>query len=105
MPLQPRPDQRAAAGGPRDEGDVMTAAIPIAPAVLALGLGLGFSLGPAGPAAATDPAPGTRLRVDAARLPAPGNAPSPANSPQTVDRPKGAGLRVPDGFRATLFAE
>lgn len=83
----------------------MTAAIPIAPAVLALGLGLGFSLGPAGPAAAADPAPGTRLRVDADRLPAPGNAPSPANSPQTVDRPKGAGLRVPDGFRATLFAE
>ncbi|MEN2979546.1 PQQ-dependent sugar dehydrogenase [Tistrella bauzanensis] len=53
---------------------------------------------------ADDPAPGTRLVVDPTALPAPGDAPSPANSPDRISRPEGAAPRLPDGFRATLFA-
>ncbi|CAA7617310.1 sorbosone dehydrogenase family protein [Magnetospirillum sp. UT-4] len=57
------------------------------------------------PALAADPAPGTRFRVDPAALPAPHATPSAANPADIVPRPPGAALRVPAGWRASLFAE
>ena len=56
-------------------------------------------------ARAADPAPGTRFRVALDSLPAPFATPSAANPAEVVARPPGSGLRVPAGWRATLFAE
>ncbi|CDL00118.1 putative L-sorbosone dehydrogenase [Magnetospirillum gryphiswaldense MSR-1 v2] len=56
------------------------------------------------PALAADPAPGTRFRVDVSDLPAPFATPSVANPADVVARPPGAGLKLPPGWRATLFA-
>lgn len=53
-------------------------------------------------AAAAEPA---RLHVDPDRLPAPGATAAVANPPRVVPRPGGAHLVVPDGFRATLWAD
>lgn len=52
-----------------------------------------------------DPAPGTRFRVDTGDLPPPHATPSTANPAAVVARPPGAGLKVPPGWRAILFAE
>jgi len=57
------------------------------------------------PALAADPAPGERFQVDPAALPKPHATPSKANPADVVRRPANAGLRVPAGWRATLFAE
>lgn len=59
----------------------------------------------ASPALAAEPRPGDRFQVDPATLPAPYATPSKANPAQVVPRPPGAGLTVPPGWRATLFAE
>ncbi|MGE5478671.1 MAG: PQQ-dependent sugar dehydrogenase [Bacteroidales bacterium] len=57
------------------------------------------------PALAAEPKPGDRFQVDPATLPAPYATPSKANPAEVVKRPKGAVLKVPAGWRATLFAE
>lgn len=49
--------------------------------------------------------PGTRIRIDAATMPAPFQSPSVANPAERVRRPADAQLRVPQGFRAQLWAE
>lgn len=54
---------------------------------------------------AADPAPGTRFQVRVGDLPAPYATPSSANPADVVPRPPGAILRVPQGWKATLFAE
>lgn len=56
-------------------------------------------------AVAAEPAPGSRFQVDPARLPPPNATPSTANPADVVRRPAGAGLVVPRGYRAALFAE
>ncbi|MBI2242374.1 MAG: PQQ-dependent sugar dehydrogenase [Magnetospirillum gryphiswaldense] len=56
-------------------------------------------------AIAADPAPGSRFQVRVDDLPAPYATPSSANPADVVPRPAGAGLRVPDGWTARLFAE
>lgn len=66
-----------------------------------LALALVFAL----PALAAEPKPGDRFQVDPAALPAPYASPSKANPAEVVKRPKGAALKVPAGWRATLFAE
>lgn len=48
---------------------------------------------------------GRRIVILSEDLPKPGETPSVGNSPRTVARPAGAGLTVPPGFRANLFAE
>ena len=58
--------------------------------------------------AAADPLgiqPGHRFEVRSADLPAPYTTPSTPNGPRQIDLPRGAGLIVPDGFRATVFAD
>lgn len=57
------------------------------------------------PSVAAEPKPGDRFSVDPSKLPAPHATPSRANPAEVVARPKGAGLVVPPGWRATLFAE
>lgn len=57
------------------------------------------------PAHAAEPKPGDRFQVDPATLPAPHATPSRANPADVVKRPKGATLKVPSGWRATLFAD
>lgn len=57
------------------------------------------------PVAAAEPKPGDRFSVDPHALPPPHATPSKANPADVVARPKGAGLTVPAGWRATLFAE
>ncbi|MBC7908600.1 MAG: PQQ-dependent sugar dehydrogenase [Rhodospirillaceae bacterium] len=57
------------------------------------------------PAFAAEPKPGDRFSVDPNKLPIPHATPSKANPAEVVARPKGAGLVVPTGWRATLFAE
>lgn len=52
-----------------------------------------------------DPRPGDRFSVDPGSLPSPNDTPSRANPADVVARPAGAGLVVPPGWRATLFAE
>ncbi|MCA1907086.1 MAG: PQQ-dependent sugar dehydrogenase [Magnetospirillum sp.] len=54
---------------------------------------------------AADPAPGTRFRVEVDSLPAPFATPSSANPAEVVARPANAGLRVPPGWKASLFAQ
>lgn len=54
---------------------------------------------------AADPAPGNRFQVRLDDLPAPYATPSSANPADVVHRPAGAGLRVPAGWTARLFAE
>jgi len=56
-------------------------------------------------AAAEDPAPGTRFEVRPDALAQPNATPSVSNPAAIVDRPLGAGLAVPPGFVATLFAD
>ncbi|MCR6629603.1 MAG: PQQ-dependent sugar dehydrogenase [Magnetospirillum sp.] len=57
------------------------------------------------PAWGADPKPGDRFFVDLNALPPPKATPSKANPADVVPRPKGATLKVPAGWRATLFAE
>ncbi|MGE0422287.1 MAG: sorbosone dehydrogenase family protein [Reyranellaceae bacterium] len=52
-----------------------------------------------------NPPPGTRIRIDAASLPAPFASPSVANLADRVARPANAQLSVPAGFTARLWAE
>ena len=60
----------------------------------------------AAPAAAMETqTPGERIEVSPSDLPRPGATPSAGNAPRIVKRPPGAGLRLPPGFRAELFAE
>ena len=49
-------------------------------------------------------APGVRHRIDLDNLPPPYATISAGNSPRTVDRPAGAALAVPAGFRIAQFA-
>lgn len=49
--------------------------------------------------------PGERFRIDPRDLPAPFSTPSVANPPIAVSRPNGAGLNLPPGFSATIFAD
>jgi glucose/arabinose dehydrogenase len=49
-------------------------------------------------------APGVEHQVTVEDLPPDYATPSAYNGPQVVDRPKGAKLNVPDGFKVTLFA-
>jgi len=48
---------------------------------------------------------GTRHEIRLSDLPEPYATPSASNRPSVIDRPEGAGLRVPPGFSAALFAE
>jgi glucose/arabinose dehydrogenase len=50
-------------------------------------------------------APGVRRRISVGELPAPGASRSVTNPPRVVERPAGAALRVPPGFRVDRFAE
>ena len=50
-------------------------------------------------------APGVRRHISVADLPAPGASSSARNPPHVVERPAGAALRVPPGFRVDRFAE
>jgi glucose/arabinose dehydrogenase len=68
-------------------------------AVLVAGL-----LSLAAPATAAD-RPGQQIDISPIDLPAPYATASASNSPDVVDRPAGATLHVPPGFRAALFAE
>lgn len=49
--------------------------------------------------------PGTKITIRPADLPAPYHTRSASNGPRKVTRPAGAGLRVPAGFAANLYAE
>jgi glucose/arabinose dehydrogenase len=49
--------------------------------------------------------PGARFEVLPSNLPAPDADHATANQSESVPRPAGAGLRVPEGFAAELFAE
>jgi glucose/arabinose dehydrogenase len=55
-------------------------------------------------ASATEDRPGQRFFVDPAKLPKPYATPDTRNSPEVIERPPSATLRVPPGFRATIFA-
>ena len=57
-----------------------------------------------GAALAAPPVVGERFEVRVEDLPAPYASESARNSPRRVARPPGATLRVPPGFRATIFA-
>jgi glucose/arabinose dehydrogenase len=59
----------------------------------------------AGTALAQNQPPGQRLQVTPADMPAPRATPSVANPAVEVPRPPGASLRVPAGFRASIFAD
>lgn len=50
-------------------------------------------------------APGTRIRIEASSMPAPFHSPSVANPADRVRRPANAGLRVPEGMQAQLWAD
>ncbi len=78
-----------------------TAARSIGAATLALSLALaGIAVAQSG-----DRAPGERFAIDINKLPAPYSSPSAVNPAERVPRPATATLRVPAGFRATLFAD
>jgi hypothetical protein len=49
--------------------------------------------------------PGVVHRIDLAKLPAPGATPSASNFPTVVDRPAGAQLALPPGFKVEVFLE
>jgi len=68
-------------------------------------LALGVLLLLAPPAAAQNQPPGQRLQVTPADMPPPHATPSVSNSAIDVARPPGANLRVPPGFRASIFAD
>ncbi len=51
------------------------------------------------------PAPGTVIKVVPAEMPPPYATGSVANRAQSIDRPPGARLSVPAGFRAEIFAD
>jgi len=55
-------------------------------------------------ASATEDRPGQRFAVDPGRLAKPYATPNTYNTPEVVARPPGATLRVPPGFRASIFA-
>ncbi len=57
------------------------------------------------PARAKSPQPGDEISIDAAALPPPHATPSVGNPPEVIPRPHGAGLKLPPGFHAALFAE
>ncbi|MFD2261692.1 PQQ-dependent sugar dehydrogenase [Lacibacterium aquatile] len=58
----------------------------------------------AGPALAQE-APGTAITVNPRELPAPYATPSATNGPRIIPRPSGAGLQVPENFKAQVFAD
>lgn len=66
---------------------------------------LGVILVAAVAAAAERPLPGDRFQVTPADLPRPYATPSARNSAYMVPSPPGVSLRVPTGFRATVFAD
>ena len=57
------------------------------------------------PASATDQAPGQRFHFTPDDLPPPNPDEHTGNGPRTIDRPAGATLQVPPGFRAEIFAK
>ncbi|MDH3236516.1 MAG: hypothetical protein OEQ29_23610, partial [Alphaproteobacteria bacterium] len=59
---------------------------------------------PLGPALAADEQPGQRFTVRPDRLAKPYATPNVSNGPDYIARPANATLRLPPGFRATLFA-
>ena len=65
----------------------------------------GFILLLASSAWADNPKPGEIFTIRLEDLPAPNATPSVGMPPRAVKRPAGAGLEVPPGFHATLFAE
>jgi glucose/arabinose dehydrogenase len=65
---------------------------------------IAFVLAAASAGAQNQP-PGQRLQVSPAEMPRPYATPSVSNPPAEVQRPPGANLRVPPGFRATIFAD
>ncbi|MGQ0663747.1 MAG: PQQ-dependent sugar dehydrogenase [Pseudomonadota bacterium] len=80
---------------------------PMRGMAMGLTLAVAAAVGPLGasPAAAgSHQAPGERFVVRAADLPQPGATPSAANLPRRIARPPDAGLRVPPGFAANIFA-
>ena len=50
-------------------------------------------------------APGTKVKIEAAKMPQPYSPPSPANGNKNVPRPSGAMPTVPAGFKVNIFAE
>ena len=50
-------------------------------------------------------APGTRIKIEAASLPKPGDTPSSSNSPKSIPKPADATLSVQAGFAVNVFAE
>jgi glucose/arabinose dehydrogenase/cytochrome c2 len=50
-------------------------------------------------------APGRVHRIDVAKLPAPFDTPSVANFPKFIDKPEGAKLSLPPGFKVDVFAK
>ena len=65
---------------------------------------VGGGILPLGPASAVDEQPGQRITIRADRLAKPFATPNVSNGPDYIARPANATLRVPPGFRATLFA-
>ena len=57
------------------------------------------------PAGAADTAPGSRIEVKPADLPAPGATPSRSNQSSPVTRRDDQVLRVPAGFTVSIFAD
>ena len=57
------------------------------------------------PASADQPPVGTKIKIDLAKLPQPGDSPSKANVSKLVPRPAGAMPQVPPGFQVNIFAE
>ncbi|WP_142849279.1 sorbosone dehydrogenase family protein [Telmatospirillum sp. J64-1] len=72
------------------------------PALLLAGVMLSSAAAAQGPATQM---PGQRISVTVESLPPPGTEDSVTNPPREVPRPDGAGLNLPPGFTATLFAE
>ena len=57
------------------------------------------------PAWAADPAPGSRIEIRPADLPAPGATPSRSNRASPITRRDGQMPRVPTGFKVNIFAD
>ncbi len=49
-------------------------------------------------------APGRLHKIDVAKLPAPFDTPSASNFPKLIDKPAGASIKVPAGFKVDTFA-
>ena len=73
--------------------------------VVLLGAGWGFFLVTADRVAAAGVSVGDRIEIRPHELAAPFDTVSVANGSRTIARPKDATLRVPEGFRANLFAD